>query len=178
MWLALGVVAGLVLALLMGASWRGFAEVRWRLAPLILLGLAIQIVLFSNSETIVTPLLPFAPALHLVSYALVIASLAANWRLPGVALILAGALLNFAAIAANGGHMPRVIAPDPAVFTNVAAMGADTRLAFLGDWIPVGGRLISIGDVLIATGGGVTAFWLARAKRADHSPPMILGRFR
>jgi hypothetical protein len=178
MWLALGVVVGLLAALLVGASWRGFAEVRWRLAPLILLGLAIQIVLFSNNDAIVTPLLPYAPALHLLSYVLVLVSLLANWRLPGVALILGGALLNFAAIAANGGHMPRLIAPDPAVFTNVAAMDAETRLALLGDWIPVGGRLISIGDFLIAGGGGVTAFWLARSKRADHSEPFVLGRFR
>ena len=178
MWLGLGVLVGLLAAAIVGASWRGFAEVRWRLSPLIMLGLLIQIVLFSKSEAIVTPLLPYAPGLHLLSYGLVIASLIANWQLPGVKFILAGALLNGAAIAANGGQMPRLIAPDPAVFTNVAAMDADTRLAFLGDWIPVAGRLISIGDIFIAGGGGLTAFWLARTKRADHSAPLVLGRFR
>jgi hypothetical protein len=171
-----GVVLGLLAALVVGASWRGFAEVRWRLAPLILLGLVLQFVLFSQGGAIIAPLIPFAGALHLLSYALVLASLIANWRLPGVAILLTGALLNFIVIAANGGQMPRLIAPDPAVFTNVAAMDANTRLVLLGDWIPVFGRLISIGDILIASGGAIVAYSFARAKRPDHSAPSILGR--
>jgi hypothetical protein len=177
--LGLGVVIGLVTAVLVGASWRGFAEVHWRLAPLCLLGLAIQLVLFSKNETLVTPLLPIAAELHVLSYLLVFASLLANWRIPGIAVIVVGGLLNFAAIVANGGQMPRVVAPDPSVLSNVQAMDENTRLAFLGDLIslPLPGRLFSIGDVLIAAGGGITAYSLARAKRSDHSAPSILGRF-
>jgi hypothetical protein len=176
--LALSVVVGLVLALVTGGSWRGFAESRWRLAPLALAGLAIQLVLFSNNEALVSPLLPYAEELHLISYALVGAFLIANWRVPGLALLLAGAALNFVAIAANGGQMPRIVPPDPSVFSNVAAMDEGTRLWFLGDLIPFAGRIFSFGDVLIALGGGYAAFRLARPPRADHSPPMVLGRFR
>lgn len=179
MTLAVGVLIGFLGALLVGASWRGLIDTRWRLAPLCLIGLAIQLVLFSKNETLVTPLLPIARELHVVSYLLVFTSLLANWRMPGLAVIVVGGALNFAAIVANDGQMPRVVAPDPAVFTNVQAMDENTRLAFLGDFIPLplAGRLFSIGDVLLATGGGITAYRLARAKRPNHSAPMILGRF-
>jgi hypothetical protein len=179
MTLALGVAVGLLAAIVVGASWRGLANVRWRLAPLCLLGFAIQLVLFSKNEFLVTPLLPIARELHVLSYLLVFVSLIANWRIPGLAVLIVGGLLNFAAIVANDGQMPRAVAPDPAVFTNVQAMDEDTRLAFLGDFIPLplASRLFSIGDVLIATGGAITAYRLARSKRPDHSAPLILGRF-
>lgn len=179
MTLALGVVLGVLAALMVGASWRGFAETRWRLAPLCLLGLGIQLVLFSKLDALVAPLLPIAEELHVLSYLLVFASLLANWRIPGLAIIVLGGLLNFAAIVANDGQMPRVVAPDPAVFTNVQAMDENTRLSFLGDFIPLPlpGRLFSIGDVLIAAGGAITAYNLARAKRPNHTAPLILGRF-
>ena len=177
MTLAIGVLLGLLAALLLGASWRSLAETRWRLAPLCLLGLAIQLVLFSRVDALVEPLLPVAEELHILSYLLVFASLLANWRLPGIAVIVVGGLLNFAAIAANGGQMPRAVPPDPAIFSNVQAMDEDTRLAFLGDFIPVTGRLYSIGDILIAAGGAITAYRLARARRHDHSAPLVLGRF-
>ncbi|HEV8633032.1 MAG TPA: DUF5317 family protein [Chloroflexota bacterium] len=178
MTLALGVLVGLLAAVVVGASWRGLAETRWRLAPLCLLGLAIQLVLFSKIDGLVAPLVPFGPALHVISYLLVFASLLANWRIPGIPLLLLGGLLNFVAITANGGQMPRAVPPDPAVFHNVVGMDEDTRLAFLGDWIPApGGRIFSVGDVLIFAGGALTAYRLARARRADHSPPVVLGRF-
>jgi hypothetical protein len=177
--LAAGVLVGLLAAVAVGASWRSLAETRWRLAPFCLLGLAIQLVLFSRNEALVGPLLPIARELHMLSYMLVFASLLANWRMPGIAVIVVGGLLNFAAITSNGGQMPRLVAPEPAVFSNVQAMDASTRLAFLGDFLPLPGtaRLFSIGDVLIATGGAVTAYRLARAKRPDHSAPFVLGRF-
>jgi hypothetical protein len=179
MTLALGVLVGLMAAFLVGASWRGLSETRWRLAPLCLLGMAIQLVFISRIDALVAPLTPFGPALHVLSYLLVFGFLLANWRVPGVPVLLLGGLLNFAAIVANGGQMPRAVPlPDPTGFHNVVAVDENTRLAFLGDWIPApGGRLYSIGDVLLFAGGALTAYRLARVKPANHSPPMVLGRF-
>jgi hypothetical protein len=177
--LALGVLVGLVAALLVGADWRGLTETRWRLTWLCLLGMAIQMVFISGIDALVTPLAPFGSALHVVSYLLVFVFLLANWRVPGLPLLLLGGLLNFVAIAANGGQMPRAIPPDdPGAFHNVVAMNEGTRVAFLGDWIPApNGQLYSVGDVLILAGGAVTAYRLVRVRRADHSPPVVLGRF-
>jgi hypothetical protein len=45
-------------------------------------------------------------ALHLVSYGLAFAWVAANRRVPGLGLVALGGALNLAAIAANGGQMP------------------------------------------------------------------------
>jgi Family of unknown function (DUF5317) len=177
--LALGVLLGLLAALVVGASWRGLSETQLRLAPLCLLGMALQMLFVARIDAVIAPLAAFGSALHVLSYLLVFVFLLANWRVTGVPLLLLGGLLNFAAIAANGGQMPRAIPPsDPAGFHNVVAMDENTRLAFLGDWITApNGQLYSIGDLLIFAGGAVTAYRLARARRANHSPPMVLGRF-
>ena len=175
MLLAGGVVVGLIAAALVGARWDGLAHVRWRLAPLCLAGLLIQVVLFSRSAALVEPLLPWAPGIHLVSVLMVLTSLVANWRLPGLPLLVLGAALNFAAIAANGGQMPTVATPAPGPFTNVARMDESSGLALLGDWLwlPYVPRPFSIGDVLIGIGGGYAAYRFARGTRP---PVVVLGR--
>ena len=143
---------------------------RWRWAWLILLGLAIRLVIFSGPDWLVLAILPAAPALHVVSSVLPLVSLAANWRLPGLPLILLGGLLNLAAIVANGGQMPTFHTPRPAVFSNVAEFGDATRLGFLGDWIELPflpGRGYSIGDVAIALGSGLAAYRLSRRREEE-----------
>jgi hypothetical protein len=171
--LALGVAVGLLAALVVGANWRGLAETRWRLAPLCLLGMAIQLLFIARLDTVVPLLAPLGPTLHVVSYLLVFAFLLANLRVPGLPLLLLGGLLNFAAIAANDGQMPRAAPPDgPGVFRNVAAMDEGTRLAFLGDWIAApNGQLYSVGDLLIFAGGALASYRLRSRARAARGWP-------
>ena len=155
--LARGVLAGLAAAAVRGADWRRLADVRWRLWPLVLIGLAIQLVLYGRVEGRTLPDLPYAAALYLLSHVLVLASFAANWRVRGVPLLIAGSLLNLAAIAANGGQMPS---------TNRGMTDA-TPLWFLADWLELPflpRRLFSVGDLLLALGAAATVYRLARRR--------------
>jgi hypothetical protein len=171
-WMGVGIVVGLVGALLRGADWSGIAELRWRLAWLCLLGVAIRIVIFSGPESIVRPLLPIAPALNVLSITLVLVAMVANWRLPGFPLIAVGAILNLIVIVANGGQMPTTLHKErTALFTHVAELGDDARLPILGDWIQLPyppERTFSIGDAFIAVGAGVAAYKLARRKEGPE----------
>ncbi len=90
--------------------------------------------------------------------------LLANWRVPGMPLVVVGAACNLLAITANGGVMPAsaealaaagLPADDPG-FENSAAL-ADPRLAFLGDVFAIPAawplsNVFSVGDVLIGAG--------------------------
>ena len=90
--------------------------------------------------------------------------LAANWRVPGVALAGLGAALNLLAIAANGGVMPASPSALAAAglpvgqpgFQSSAAL-AEPRLAFLGDVFSIPAswplsNVFSVGDLLIGAG--------------------------
>ena len=131
----------------------------------------------------------------LSTHPIVILAAIANARVPGLRLVAAGALLNFIAIAANGGLMP--ISPEA-----LEAAG-DREIAdavALGDAIPrsksvllpedqmvfpglvdrfvlevpvVGSKVVSIGDLLLTTGllvatGAVLVRSVAKVASADH----------
>jgi hypothetical protein len=107
---------------------------------------------------------PAAAVAAVAAFALAATCLARNLRRsPAVAIsgaaVLTGALLNAAAFLANGAmpYSPGAadaagFTPDPAA-TSVAA-SARTRLAFLGDILPVPPlqAVVSLGDVVIACG--------------------------
>lgn len=98
----------------------------------------------------------------------------ANWRLPGLHLFLAGVLLNFAALAANGGLMPVASTTLASVNGQEAALNVDgaeaipgsksvvipdedIALGALADRIVinlpiVGVKIVSVGDLLIGLG--------------------------
>jgi hypothetical protein len=125
---------------------------------LALAGIGVQILIIS--------VFPGAPewlseAVHMSSYVLLGAFAWSNRRIPGVPLVMLGGLLNFIAIAANGGVMPAD--PDIALhvagadgFVNSGAM-QDPRLLFLGDifatpeWLPLY-NVYSVGDAVIVVG--------------------------
>lgn len=107
---------------------------------------------------------PALAAVHLGTYALAVAFLWINRSVPGLWLLGAGGLANFAAISANGGVMPASPAALSAAgmssqagqFVNSGAV-ADARLAWLGDVfaVPAGwplANVFSVGDVLLVVG--------------------------
>jgi hypothetical protein len=169
--LAGGLVAGHVL----GGRLRNLDHLQLDLPWLIFLALGLQLVIFSPfgqpfSDTLTV-------ALHLFSYALILAFAAANWREPGIAFASVGIVSNVIAIAANGGYMPASpralelagIAVSAEPHNNSAVAEQSARLLVLGDvmavpeWVPLVANVFSVGDVLIA--GGV-ALMLATAMRA------------
>jgi hypothetical protein len=144
-------------------------RIRW--APLALIGLAIQIAIFS--EPLGTLVGDAGPAVYVASTALVFVAVLRNLAFPGVAVIALGAAGNLAAIVANGGSMPA----DPAAIASIGGLpsGASnsvivpdpvlwplTDLFALPAWMPFA-NVFSVGDVLIGVGIAST---IALAMRA------------
>lgn len=113
----------------------------------------------------------FAGASNVVERLALITLGVANWRVPGVKLIVLGLLLNFAAIVANGGLMP--VDPNAVAFVfgnehlkeamasphvRSAIMDTSTELGFLCDIIAARRPFVavpavySIGDLVMSTG--------------------------
>jgi hypothetical protein len=177
--LILGV--SLILALVRGGRLDQLAllQIRWR--GVILTGFLIQVLVFSEFWQAQSELRAMTPFAYILSLGLLLAALAANIRLPGLALITLGFCLNLLVIALNGGYMPssesaRALGGlshlEPGQITsNSVANGPDTRLAFLGDIfaIPRGflfPNVFSLGDVLIAVG----AFYLIQRAMVRPAP--------
>jgi hypothetical protein len=117
---------------------------------------------------------------------LVAAAVLRNVAIPGVALILAGAASNMAAIVANGGFMPA--APGamvalgksaPSIYSNSAVV-VNPPLEILTDrfalprWLPFA-NVFSIGDVLISI-GVVTLIVVAMRPAPPSSTAPATGR--
>src|SRR3954452_4643692 len=154
-------LAGLVLAVLSvplaGGRLGALAELRFRAPWLLGVGLALQVLIISVAPG-GSP--GWHHVAHIASYGLAAAFVIANRRIPFLWLVGCGGLLNFAAIAANGGVMPASpaalrtagLAAEPG-FANSASL-AHPRLPFLGDIlaVPAGWPLhnvFSAGDILI-----------------------------
>ena len=76
-----------------------------------------------------------------------------NW-LAGISAIAIGlgVLMNVAAMLANSGRMPVETDDDIGEEPSHQTMGQRTRLQWLGDWIPCGQWMISLGDVVLFLG--------------------------
>jgi hypothetical protein len=178
----LGVVFGLCLLTVPLARGRlsALGDLRLRRPGLALAGIAVQVVITS---LLTGGSAGLHEAAHVVSYALLGACAWANRRVPGIALVAAGGLLNLVAIVANAGVMPA----DPDLVVQAAQRGgegfvnsgviADPRLAFLGDVIATPrswplANVYSVGDVVIlvgvvvllhrVSGSRLLAWWPAR----------------
>lgn len=168
----LGILAGL----LVGGHLDGLATLRFRWAPLAIAGLLVQVVLFALPTSDV--LASVGPAAYVGSTIAVLVALLVNLRLPGMAIVAAGAASNLAAIVANGGAMPvrtetlaaagldphggfsnSVVSTSPALepLTDVFAIPAGVPLA----------NVFSIGDVLI--GIGIAVAIAAAMRREDRA---------
>ena len=164
MFILYAIPVGLLIGRLLGGRVEHLAEIRFRWAPLALAGLLAQVVLFAGP--VASTVGSLGPPLYVASTAAVLVAVLRNVRLPGIALVVAGALSNLAAIVANGGVMPAspeavaglgmeasdgfsnsVVLSDPALrpLTDIFALPA---------WVPFA-NVFSIGDVLIAVGVAV-----------------------
>jgi hypothetical protein len=170
-----GLLVGLIGGFALGGRLERLAAVRFRLGPLALVALAIQLALFSPVANGLSD--EAARAIYVVSTALVGVVVLANLRLTGVPLIALGAALNLLAIAANGGKMPASPEALAAVGFGVgghtnSVVVADPALAPLTDvfampaWLPLA-NVFSVGDVLIGVG---LAIAVAAAMRPGPRP--------
>ena len=172
MFILLAIPIGLVVGWLVGGRLDGMADVRFRLGPIAVAALAVQVVLFSPVADGLSP--DIARPIYVASTAFVVAVVLANVRLAGVPLVVAGAALNLAAIVANGGAMP---ASASALAELGAGIGPHTNSVALEHpalepltdvfatpaWLPFA-NVFSVGDVLIAA--GVTVAIAAAMRRS------------
>jgi len=122
--------------------------------------------------------------LHLSSYALLLVFLLYNRQLPGLWIIGMGTLMNFVAIASNGGIMPATagalakagLVIDPHQFANSARL-TNPNYAFLGDVfaIPAGypfANVFSPGDVCIVLGALLTLHQVCASRFFPRKPTL------
>lgn len=161
-----------------GGKFTRLADARIKLGWMIFLPVALYLVCW------LPPLVKlhwFAGAMNLIERLALITVGIANWRLPGVKLIVLGLVMNAVAIAANGGFMPANAGAIAAAFgdeylksamtaTHVrsAIMDTSTELGFLCDIIAAKRPLVyvpavySVGDLVMSTGIFITIIALMR----------------
>ena len=161
MFILYAVVAGLIVGFLTGGSAARLGGLRLSWAPLIVLGMVIQLALFSSP--LGSAIGDAAPTVYVVSNFAVLVAVAANFAVPGLAVVLAGGASNLVAIVANGGYMP--VSPGAleamgrlakegysnSAPRDVVALGPLTDVFTMPAWIPMA-NVFSVGDVLIGVG--------------------------
>ena len=164
MFILYALLIGVIVGLLTGGRLMRLADIRFRWAPLILAGFLAQVILFS--DPVAERVGDAGPVLYVVSTLCVGLAVVRNLDLPGMPLVVLGALSNVAAIVANGGFMPA----DPGALTSLgkvaptiysnSAVIARPALEPLIDrfalprWLPFA-NVFSLGDVLLAAGMAV-----------------------
>jgi hypothetical protein len=170
----------LLVGRLVGGRLDGLAHLRFRWAPIAILGLAAQLVLFSGPVGAAVG--PAAPGLYVASTAAVLAAVLRNVRVPGLAIVAVGAISNLAAILANGGYMPADpgalalagLEPDDAYSNSTVvsspALRPLTDVYAMPDAVPFA-NVFSIGDVLIGIGVFVAIVVAMRGQPAQAGVP-------
>jgi len=180
MFMLYGVLGGLLLGRLTGGDIGNLSRASIRWAPLALIGLLAQVVLFLGpvAERIGDLGMP----VYLASTAAVLVVVVRNARLPGFALIALGAGCNLAAIVGNGGYMPASAGALAALGKSIgssysnSALVASPHLQPLTDvfalprWVPFA-NVFSIGDVLICMGVALAVVGLMRAGASGNLAP-------
>ena len=182
MFILYAIPIGIVAGFLVGGRLDGLGALRLHWVPLILLGLLLQVAIFSDA--IGRAVGGAGPAIYIASAAIVFVAVLRNVRIPGVAIIAIGAGCNLAAIVANGGWMPA----DPNALAAIGGIGEGytnsvelaapvlgplTDLFALPAWLPFA-NVFSVGDVLIGIGVAATIALAMRgptpAARPGRSP--------
>ena len=164
MFILYAIPIGLLAGFAIGGRIGGLGDLELHWSWLAVAGLAAQVALFS--EPLGSVVGAAGPALYVASNLAVLVAVIRNLAVPGIALVMVGALCNLVAILANGGAMPA----DPAA---LAAAGIDTAgqtnsivtgeplLRPLTDvfampaWLPFA-NVFSVGDLLIGAGVAAT----------------------
>ncbi|HZN16491.1 MAG TPA: DUF5317 family protein [Acidimicrobiales bacterium] len=162
MWFtAITVAVGALIGLALGGRPRHLPEHTFHLWPLLLGGLALQVVVEGG--------LRGRPGLVLVfiSYALLLSFSALNLRLAGMGVVMVGVVMNLVPITLNAGMPVRASAlvsagivktPDAAPFVRLRGerhlQDDDDRLMVLADIIPVRllRQVMSFGDLVLSVG--------------------------
>ena len=158
-----GLLAGFVLGVAFGGSWRNLAGLDLKLWPALLAGVI--------ARTVASFLGGLALSVSIAGLLLVAIAALVNRGMPGAWLIGVGALLNSVVTFVNGG-MP--VDPGALAVSGKAPpsdglhviLVPDTRLSFLADvlLIPLINNIYSVGDVLLAIGGFWMVFRLVRSR--------------
>jgi hypothetical protein len=179
MFILYALVVGLVAGQLLGGRPAGLASLQFRWPWLIIGGLLVQVVLFSDQVASVVG--SAGPPIYVGSTGLVFLGVLRNIDITGMKLVALGALSNLAAIVANGGYMPAgrgaleaLGKTDPAIYSNSAylehpALEPLTDIFALPAWLP-SANIFSVGDVLIALGVAVI---IAAAMRGGATRPVL-----
>jgi hypothetical protein len=176
MFILYAIPVGIVAGYLLGGRLEGLGSVRLRWAPLAMVGLAVQVALFSDPLAEVVG--DAGPPIYVASTAIVLVAVLRNLDISGVVIIALGACSNLVAIIANGGYMPANadalasiggVAPG---FSNSSvvsdpALGPLTDIFAIPAWVPLS-NVFSIGDVLIGIGVAVTIVIAMRARAASR----------
>ena len=184
MFILYAVLIGLLVGVLAGGRLLAIGDIRIRWWPLIVIGFLTQVALFSDQVAAVIG--AAGPPLYVGSTLMVGAAVLRNLSLPGMPLIVAGAVCNMAAILANGGFMPSTQEALAAIGKGAPSVYSNSSLVdqpalpwlidrfVLPEWLPFA-NVFSVGDVLL----GIGVAWLIvatmlRGRRASRRAPKTL----
>lgn len=186
MFILYAVIAGVLLGIVSGGSPARLGDLRFRWAPVIALGLLAQVLLFSTP--VGNALGDAAAWVYVASNLAVLAAVAVNLAIPGLAVVLVGGASNLVAIIANGGYMP--VSPEA-----LAAMGREpqdgysnsvpredvvlgplTDIFTMPGWVPMS-NVFSVGDILIGVGAAIAiaAAMHGRGPMSDRTAGTLAG---
>ena len=176
MFILYALVIGVALGIALGGRPAGLGSLRFRWSGVMLAGLLVQVVLFS--DTVAERVGALGPPIYVASTVLVLAAVVANRSIPGMAIVALGAVSNLAAIVANGGYMPAARSAldalgksDPTTYSNSSsvespALGPLTDVFAMPPWLPFA-NVFSVGDVLIVVGVVTTIVLAMRSAARD-----------
>jgi hypothetical protein len=174
-----GLLGGLAAGWLGGGNLGRLEQVSIRWAPMAMVGLLAQLVLFLGP--VAEQVGELGMPIYVISTAAVLVVVVRNARLAGLPLVAAGAAANLAAIVANGGYMPASAGAlavlgksvgeaysNSTVATSPALLPL-TDLFALPRWLPFA-NVFSIGDVLICLGLALAVASLMRGVASGNLP--------
>lgn len=164
------IVISIVIGLLRRGSFKNLSQIPLKKLELIFLSFVIRYLPVVLKGGLFKMAARYNIIIVFLSYALLLYALYSNWQIKTMRLLTLGVFLNFVVILSNGGKMPvslpaldiaglHALKPllfDPNYLYH-SAIGINTRIAFLGDIIPLPPpyprpRVFSIGDFLMGVG--------------------------